>query len=535
MSDFKRPGVYLSEVLATPQAESGVVSVSSGCFVGTNPRGPLNVTLVTSFQQYVNLYGGFVRGTLGSDLLYAAYQFFNNGGKQCYVQRVVDGTETAATVSLLDREATGTAPTRPRPTLIVTAANPGAWGNGLNISIVPSPVDTNRFTLSVYSGGAGAGNIVERFSNLTMDPTDPRYVESIVNSPVTGSIYVTVADQHTSTAATVPSTLSDATPAATGTVTGGVLTVIPVAMTGGTDSTGTPTTANWQAAINKIDAVADPINLNLPGITDAPLINAALTYAANRGDVFVVIDGVTAVGGSLPTVNDQLTAASSYACSDLSVGAVYFPRPVIANPNSSSPGAALVVAPGGAILGQYAANDAGYGVQKTPAGLGARVANAVGLEIALSNDDLDTLNTSMINAIRSLPGAGVVLFGGRTLTRTGRADKYISVRRSLIYIKAMLAQITQFALFEPNYYLTWQQVSNVVDQFLLGFWQSGGLNGETAGQAFYVICDDSNNTPATVAAGEMHLDVGVATQTPAEFIPIRVSQYDSTVTVAEAA
>lgn len=534
MADFKRPGVYLSEVLAAPQADTGV-SVSNGCFVGTHPRGPLGVTLVTSFQQFASLYGGFTPGTTPSDLLYAVYQFFNNGGRQCYVARVTAGTEAVATAALLDQEAVATSPTRPRTTLTVTADNAGAWGNSISVAVTPNPSDATRFTFTVYYGGGTAANIVERFSNLSMDPADPRYAANIINAPTTGSIYVNVTDAHVMADPTTPATLANATPATTGTVASGVITVIPVALAGGTDVATAPASTQWDAALALVDAVTDPVNLNLPGVTSSTLVNKALAYAATRGDVFVVVDGVTTVGGVAPTVAGAVTAAQSYTASDLSVGAVYFPRPVIADPNSTAPGATVVVPSGGAVLGQFAANDAGYGVQKTPAGLGARIANAVGLEIALSNSDLDTLNTSRVNAIRSLPGAGVVLFGGRTLQTKGTADKYISVRRSLIYIKAMLSQITQFALFEPNYYLTWQQVQNVVDQFLLGFWQTGGLNGGTAGEAFYATCDDTNNTPTTVSNGEMHLDVGVALQKPAEYIAIRVSQYDGTVSVAEAA
>lgn len=532
MSDFKRPGVYLSESLAPPVSDVGI-SLSNGCIVGPMSRGPVGLVKVTSFTQFTQLYGGFAQGTATSDMLYAAYQFFNNGGRVLYVVRVMAGTETIAEATLLDKEATGTAPTRPRATLLVKADNPGAWGNSLSVAVVGSPIDPSRFTLTVYRGGSTAANVVEKFADLTMDNTDPRYALNIVNSAVVGSLYVTLTDENVMRDPTVPASLDDAVPADTGTTSGGVLTVVPVPLTGGTDASAAPVDTAYDAALTLVDGVADPLTLNLPGITTATLVNKAIAYAENRGDVFVVVDGVTTVAGTPPAAADAVAASQSYTAS--SYRAVYFPRPVISDPASSALGATVVVPPGGAVLGQFAANDAGSGVQKTPAGLGTRIANAIGLEVALNNADLDLLNTSNVNAIRSLPGSGVVIFGGRTGSITGRADKYISVRRSLIYIKAELARLTQFALFESNYYLTWQQVSNVVEQFLLGFWASGGLVGSTASEAFSVVCDDTNNTEQVVASGEMHLDVQVALQRPAEFLAIQISQVDGVVNAVEAA
>jgi uncharacterized protein len=510
MSDFKRPGVYLSESLAAPQASTGV-SLSNGCFIAPHPRGPVDATLVTSFQQFTSLYGGFTTGVPGDDLMYAVYQFFNNGGRQCYVVRVVDGNEAIADLDLNDRES-GT----PQVTLTVRAKNPGTWANALYIDIKESPLDANRFTLTVYYGGTGAGNIVERFADLTMDPTDSRYVGAVVNSPTLGSIYVEVDDLGL-----YPTeTLADATPDETAT---------PTVLTGGGDQTGAPAGADWDAAIAKMDSIDSPVTINAPGYTDATTVNKMLTYAANRGDAFVVIDGTT---GNDATAAGALTAAATYTAT--SYGAVYFPRPVIADPASASPGATRVVPPGGAVVGLFVATDAATGVHKTAAGLSARIANAIGLEATLSNTDLDSLNASNVNAIRSLPGSGVVVMGGRTLAKTGRADKYISVRRSLILIKAEVERLAEFALFEPNNELLRESLSAIIEQYLLSFWTAGGLVGAASTEAFYVVCDDTNNSPADVANGIVNVDVGVALQRPAEFIAIKVSQFDGAVSVAEA-
>jgi phage tail sheath protein FI len=61
------------------------VSTSVTAFVGIAEDGPLNVaTSIASFVEYQTIFGGLA---VGSDLSYAVYQFFLNGGSACYVVR----------------------------------------------------------------------------------------------------------------------------------------------------------------------------------------------------------------------------------------------------------------------------------------------------------------------------------------------------------------------------------------------------------------------------------------------------------------
>jgi hypothetical protein len=86
-------------------------------------------------------------------------------------------------------------------------------------------------------------------------------------------------------------------------------------------------------------------------------------------------------------------------------------------------------------------------------------------------------------------------------------------------------------VFEPNDANLWNRVNGVVSNFLNDFWRRGGLAGATADQAFYVKCDSSINTVSSINAGELHIEVGVALQKPAEFVIIRIGQLDGGATV----
>lgn len=521
VTQYKRPDTYLNEVLAPAVSDTGI-SMSTSVLVGTNARGPLAATLVTSWAQFTSLYGGFIPGTVPSDLQYAVYLHFLNGGRQLYVIRVVQGSEVAASAALLDREAGGSTQT----TLTVTAVNPGTWGNKVSYGISDSAT-VGYFDLTVLYNGA----VVERFLTLTMDPTDQQYAPRVVNSPTQGSIYVTL----TASVLSGTPTLLNSLPAVTGS--GSPFVLAPVALTSGTDQSAPPVTSQWALAQSLADPIQSPVTVNLAGITTGTLISQALAYCEVRGDAFLVADAITNTG-STPTAALEATAAAGYLNNGVASSciATYYPRVVIADPAALQQGATRVVAAGGAVLGKYAQTDASVGVQQTAAGTTfGRLAGVLGTEVPVSDADADLLNPLGINAIRSIPGSGICLWGARTGRQVGQADKYISVRRTLIYVKAALKQQTKYALFAPNSPQLWARLEATINQFLTAFWQSGGLNGATQDDAFFVVVDATNNTPSSVASGQTNMSVGIAPLTPAEFLVINISQFNGSVTISEAA
>ena len=164
------------------------------------------------------------------------------------------------------------------------------------------------------------------------------------------------------------------------------------------------------------------------------------------------------------------------------------------------------------------------GVAKAPAGLGATLLGAYGLETIINNIDQGLLTQANVNCLIAVPGSGIVVWGARTLSPY-LITRYVSVERSMIYLSTKMVALTKFAVFEPNDYILWNQVTSVLTQFLSQFWQSGGLQGVTASQAFYVLCDSSNNLQSSIQQGIINIEVGVALQFPAEFVVIHVGQW----------
>jgi len=501
---YLRPGVFVEEI-ATQAPVVGTVSTTVAAFLGLSDRGPVVPTLINSWSQFTAQYGSW--GTRNS-LAEAAYMFFANGGSQAYFQRV---TATAGTPATATRSFNDTTAVTPVATLKVDAKNYGTWGNSIYIEITASTISTTYFNLNVYYGGTTQANVVERYNDVTMLTTDNSYVVSAINNV---SNYITVTDL-------VPADSFDATdnPA--------VVAPASAALASGADGT-LPTSTIIVTEVTKFDTISNALVLNVPGITAQSDVDTILNYAYNRGDVFVVIDPTqaTATSASQITLSNTYTGGTA-GTPALAYGAVYFPNLTIPHPTSTLPGATKLTYPGASVVAKYTTTDASRGVFKTPAGLDARLANVVSVD-KLTNTELDNLNnaTKAVNAIRYVPGSGIVVMGGRTL-KQGYTDRYISTRRTLIYLRKQLSDLTQYAIFEPNNERLWDSLRNTVEATLVSFWQSGGLRGATPGDAFFVKCDSTNNTSITIANGQVIIEVGVALQRPAEFVVIRISQYDS--------
>jgi phage tail sheath protein FI len=98
-------------------------------------------------------------------------------------------------------------------------------------------------------------------------------------------------------------------------------------------------------------------------------------------------------------------------------------------------------------------------------------------------------------------------------------------------LRKALTDLTEFAVFEPNDQRLWRQLTGVTSGFLTEFWNQGGLRGDTPEQAYFVKCDDETNTLASIDNGEVRLEIGVALQRPAEFVIIKIGQFDGGTTV----
>ena len=512
MANPTYPGVFVNTTLnPLAQSTTGITGEAVPAFALGYNRGPTVPTLVTSWQQFTTLYGGF-NVSNGSLLTYAVYQYFNNGGQAAFILRVPNQDAVTSTLAL-----EGVGSDSSTPILTISASSPGAWGNAVYVTATSSG-NAGRFNLTVFSGGSASSNIVEQFVDMSMNPSDPRTVASLVNSPLSGSKYITV----------TPSLGSGGYIAGT---TDLAVVTSPTPLTSGSDGSIAPSLGT--VVPQQFDSLQQQIlNLNLPGWTNTTDLNTIIAWGATRQDVMVVIDPPF---GGVPTQTSAQVAQnvinllqSSPALSTASNACLYTPYLNIIDPGSSVPGATIWVPPGGAVLGLWNSTDTSRGVQKTPAGISSVLA-AISLEANFTSTDLTNLENSQINPVRAIPGSGFCVMGGRTL-QPGYPSRYISVERVIMKFSHDFIAITQFALFEPNSGNLWAQVQAVLTNYLTQQMQAGVLAGNTPSSSFQVTCDSTNNTPSTAQSGILNASVAVALQSPAEFILINLFQYQGQTT-----
>jgi len=496
---YSRPGVYISERLLPAPISGGVTANAAGAVVAPFAQGPEAVTRVTSWYEFTKTFGGY---NASFPATFGVGAFFNNGGRELYVKRVLHTDAAAAHVNIVT---SGNA-----VVATVTAKNAGTDGNNLRVTIEEGTV-SSTYTLTVYKEG-----ITGTASDVTNDVLLERY-ENIVFDDSTSSDYAGSVVNLESSVITISATASGIPASAVYPLTSGSNGTAVVAADYTAYKGGNSVFDDFASLSRALVIFLPMINTTLSADVDMVYADAISWAEANEG--FVVVETP-----ANETPANALTYASGVGSS--SNAAVYYPHLYIADPVGRSAQALRKIGPSGAVAGLYLATDATRGVFKAPAGLTAPLSGVVSVEKTFSASELDSLNagSAPVNAIRPLPGAGISVMGARTLKQDGTANKYVNMRRSLIYIKKQLKNLTEFAVFENNDEKLWARINTTLGSFLNEYRNQGGLRGATAAQAYYVICDANNNSATTIANGEVHIQVGVALQYPAEFIVIDLSQ-----------
>jgi hypothetical protein len=385
------------------------------------------------------------------------------------------------------------------------ARSPGAWGNRLSVEVragsLPELTD-----VVVREGGASR----EVFLDASIDPTHPRYVARLVNDATRGSTLVRAVDARSGAFALAPAT---------------------VLLDGGDDGTAGLGDDDFLGAtaartgLHALDNVPDLSVVFIPGRATPRVHAELLRYAAEtrQGSVFALLDppaGLAATGILAYQANAGLEGASEY-------GALYWPRVLIANPDQRAlgPEATLVAPPSGAIAGMIARTDGARpgGVYDPPAGVEVgRLLGVTGLESldVLDENLRDLIYPHRINPLnRSATGAWYV-DGVYTLRGDGNFPT-IAERRGVSAIERALRGGLEFARHRNNDDALASEVFRTIKGYLITQLGQGAFASRDPKTAFFV---EVSRDGAERLRGELSVKVGLATQKPAEFVIVRLSQ-----------
>ena len=540
---------------------------AGAAIVGPTVKGSVGIpTLVTTYSDYQNRFGAVVESG-SAEYTYltsiSAYNYFQQGGDSLLVTRVVSGSYTSATSSIIADSDTSAS-------IVLETLSEGTNQNststlGSSGQLADGTADNIRWEVTAPNTGSGtfallirrgddittSKTILETWSGLSLDPNSTNYIEKVIGNSKqtvaddngeyyikndgtynTLSRYVRVKSVATKTlnyfdnagnakaefTSSIPVAASGTLGAATGTPFTNATSASFYDQISDTNSQGfdsaalgdTTSTGTYAVALNLL-ANRDLFNYNLitaPGLikanaTAAGELTTMVDTAQSRGDNLAIIDLVNYNSAILPVAAAAANIDSSYA-------ATYWPWLQTIDPDK---GGQVWVPASTMIPGVYAFNDRSGEAWFAPAGLSrGGLSTVLRAERNLTNGNRNTLYQANVNPIATFPNVGVVVFGQKTLQKRASALDRINVRRLLIELKSYISQVADNLVFEQNTIATRNNFLSQVNPYLESVQQRQGL------YAFKVVMDDSNNTPDVIDRNELVGQIYIQPTKTAEFI-----------------
>ena len=552
------PGVLAREN-DTSFVSQGPITVGAA-IIGPTVKGPVEIpTVVTSYSQYQQIFGTTISsGSPAQTYTYftsiAAYNYFQSGGISLLVARVVTGSYTPASSSLIVSSSGATTPVFTLETIsegIImnntgsedsTGALISGSANNVRWQITNSNTSSGTFDLLVRQGNDNTleQTVLETWTNLSLDPFASNYVVKVIGDQKytlrtdssTQTKYLQLSGSFPNRSAyvrvksvnlTTPNYFNNAgnpNPLFTGSLPinasgsfGGAIGNIKAGakfydQIGITDTQGL-TAGNYDNMIALL-ANQDDYKYNIiltPGLYNVDYtspMTSIISNTQNRGDAIYVADMVAYGAGSVTTVTAEAAKRNT------SYAATYWPWVQVQDPDS---GQNVWVPASTVIAGVYAYNDSVSEPWFAPAGINrGGLSQVITAERRLAQGDRDTLYNGKVNPIASFPGTGVVVYGQKTLQTRASALDRVNVRRLLIALKNYISQVANNLVFEQNTAATRNNFLAQVNPYLESVQQRQGL------YAFRVIMDDSNNTPTVIDQNQMVGQIYIQPTKTAEFI-----------------
>lgn len=472
MASYKAPGVYVQDVVSGSQSITQASS-SVGALIGVTRSGLIGVAQkIGSWTEFLAKYANGLDTPFleNSYLPYAVHGFFTNGGKELYIGSVKKNAVKATLVS-------------EQNTITATASNEGIWGNSIKVSIKKS-AEYDEATNKVFD------------VTIAIGTSDSVTITEVTAEDIVASVTANSKVKQWLSVFTIGDTITE-------------LEEEEFTLAGGTDGDEL-TDSDYAEALSMLDVLDDVTMVSIVGQTSNTVNDALLAYCDNNG-LFPILD--MPMGSTAEATKAYRKSISAFT------GALCHPWGKMNDPLTNT---LKAVPTAGHVMGVYARIIESRGVHKAPAGVDAVVRGFIEMEYQLSTAQISTLNPIGVICITSRPNAGIVLWGARSLNSTDTTMRYVSDGLLNLNIKKSLYNGTQFAVFEPNDESLWSRVQATCKAFLETLRASGALKG-TAKEAYYVVVDSSNNTDATIAEGQLNIEIGYAPVKPAEFVVIKLA------------
>lgn len=469
------PGVSVTTTTRSGPTAPNTQPSGQVFMVGMAERGrTTGPVLLRGFADYEAEFGG---RTTYSHLYDNIQTFFEEGGSQAWVTRVVGPSATTGTVVITDRQ------TPAEPCITLNAASPGAWSSSLSVviadssSITTATVKLSGVTVETFSGASAAELI----------------------GAMGASAYLTVDDEGSDGVAPANKPLA-------GTYT----------LSAGTDDRSNVLTAHYTTALATFDLSLGDGAVAIPGIgstVHATLIDHA---EANRR-IALLSEGETASTATLAATAGGLN--SEYA-------GLFAPWIQIATPTGTR-----FTSPEGYVAGVRNRAHTEVGPWRAPAGQIAVSRSVIGLKYDYSRATGDGLDANKVSAIRTVNNT-VRLYGWRSLSNDTANYSLLVGREVLNRVVTESESRLEEYIFEPIDGRG--QLLSSVNGTLVGILEpmraAGGLyellnaNGDVVDNGYKVDTGSSVNSLTNLANNEVRARVSLRVSPSAALISVTITK-----------
>jgi phage tail sheath protein FI len=497
VADSPASGVELAQQSRDSHAIERVPT-GVAAFVGRTLKGPVNSAVpVKSFAEFQQHFGGLWQP---STVSYAVEQFFENGGREARIVRVVNGARPP-TITL--PAATGA--------LRLMALNPGSR-EYLRASVDYdglTAAEHERFNLVVQRVRTAGSELVEDqeiYRRMSVEPASGRFVGDVL-------LQSRLVRLHGPPPTTRPERSAGGP--------GGVAVGYTLSNPDGDD--GAPLTdydiigaANGGTGLHALHGVTRFNMLCVPPLTRDHDVGLSTLLVAARlcreRHALLLVDPPAA------WTSAQLALEALRTWPFRSDSAVmYYPR---IQAFDRLRGRVENFGSCGAAAGMIARADENWPVWGAAESEESILRPGLRPAVPVSDAERARLAQVGVNTLVAVRGGARSNVSPRTLAAGGGRSsdwKYLSARRLALFVAASIEQGTRWVLLEHNGPVTWQKARQQVESFLDMLAAQGAFAGAAAEETHFVITDERVNRPQTLAEGKFNLLFGFATSKPGEF------------------
>jgi hypothetical protein len=490
------PGVTITTAVRTGPTSTTVRNSSQAFFIGLAQRGPVDeAVLVTSLAEFEESFGPYVTY---ANLHPTVQTFFEEGGTQAYIVRVVGPDAASATLNLNEGGVGGS------DCITLTANGPGTWAHDMDVIVTASSALKN---IALYYQDNPTPVYQTGFKATTA-----ALVTAINTSAIAGKYMSAVA-----LTADMPQ-VSAAAAFGNGTNVDGV-----------DDITDETVDESFSAYVDALDLFLDAYGTGAISCPETHEINTELIEHANAYNRVAILHFAEAATG-MGTSAGLLAAVegSEHA-------AVYYPWVFIP---TEVAGVNKLIPPDGLVAAKRALAHNQTGPHQPYAGLLATASFVNGVEVDVNKTLGDTLDNEYVNAIRLIANS-IRVYGARSLSLDTDNFRFITIQDTINSVVLEANASMEDLIFSSIdgrgglFVAIEGRLTAICERMkaIGALYEAYDANGRLIDPGYSVKCDTSINTTAQIAEGTIRAQLGVRVSSVGDKIELTIVKSNLTASV----